>query len=82
MISRSQIKTQRKVSQSVSGVFWNYISRFPLSAKPTQPSAVRQPEAERDHFHEQLRNIHPCIFYARLSCSGLRGAGLAHPSTH
>lgn len=63
----------RSVSQSVFGVFWNYISRFPLSAKPTQLSAAHQPEAERDHFHEQLRNIHPCIFYARSSCSGLQG---------
>lgn len=80
VISRSQNQNSKE-GQSVFGVFGIKISRFPLSAKTTQPSTVHQPEAERDHFHEQFTNIHPCIIYTRLSCSGLRGAG-AYPSMH
>lgn len=55
VISRSQNQNSKE-GQSVS-LRWNYISRFPLSAKTTQPSAVHQPEAERDHFGEQLSSV-------------------------
>lgn len=55
VISRSQNQNSKE-GQSVS-LRWNYISRFPLSAKTTQPSAVHQPEAERDHSGEQLSSV-------------------------
>lgn len=80
VISRSQNQNSKEgqsVSQSVS-LGWNYISRFPLSAKTTQPSAVLQPEAERYHFQET--SIHAFSTPAK-PVQGLHCAG-AYPSMH